>query len=70
MTVIKYPMDMVFSGWSSHPHACRLDGGQASYCNVVVVSVKPAVWSGVCVFINVLLGYFRHDVIFFCVCVC
>ena len=70
MTVIKYPMDMVCSGWSSHPHACRLDGGQASYCNVVVVSVKPAVWSGVCVFINVLLGYFRHDVIFFCVCVC
>ena len=59
MTVIKYPMDMVCSGWGSHPHAFRLDGGQASHCNVVVVSAKPAVCPGVCVFVNVLLGCLR-----------
>ena len=59
--------------WGLDPHAFRLDSGQASHCNVTVVSVMPAVWSGVCVFephvwgakslgwvvVVVLLGYFR-----------
>ena len=47
-TAIKYPMDMVCSGWGLGPHTFRLDGGQASHCSVVVVSVMP-VWPGVCV---------------------
>ena len=59
MSVIKYPMDMVCSEWASRPHIFRLDGGQASHCNVAVVSAKPAVWPGVCEFVNVLLGCFR-----------
>ena len=59
MTVIKYPMDMICSEWGSRLHASRLDGGQASYCKVVVVSAKPAVWPGACVFVNVLLACFR-----------
>ena len=59
MTVIKYPIDMVCSGWGSHLHAFRLDGGQVSHCNVIVVSAKPVVWPGVCVFVDVLLGCFR-----------
>ena len=57
--VIKYPMDVVCPGWGSGPHVFRLDGGQASHCNVVVVSVMPAVWPAVCVFVVVLLGCFR-----------
>ena len=48
MTVIKYPMDMVCSEWGSRPHAFMMDGGQASHCNVVVVSDKRLDWS-VCV---------------------
>ena len=59
MTVIKYPMDMICSGWGSHPHAFRLDGGQPSHCNVVLVSAKLVVWPGVCVIDNVLLDCFR-----------
>ena len=59
MTVIKYPVDMVCSEWGSRPHAFPLYGGQISHCNVVVVNAKPAVWPGVCVFVNVLLGCFR-----------
>ena len=47
MTVIQYPINIVCSGCGSCPHAFRLDGGQASHCNVVVVSAKPAVWPGV-----------------------
>ena len=48
MTEIKYPMDMVCSECGSCPHASMLDGGQASRCNVVVVSAKHLDW-GVCV---------------------
>ena len=59
MTVIKYPMDMIYSEWGSRLHASRLYGGQASHCKVVVVSTKPDVWPGACVFVNVLLGCFR-----------
>ena len=44
--VIKYLMDVVCSGWGSDQHAFRLDGGQASHCSVVVVSVMAAVWPG------------------------
>ena len=72
--VIKYLMDVVCSrSMGFDPHAFRLDSGQASHCNVIVVSVMPAVWSGVCVFephvwgakslgwvvVVVLLGCFR-----------
>ena len=44
VTVIKYPVDMVCSEWGSRPHAFMLDGGQASHCNVVVVSAKLLDW--------------------------
>ena len=53
--VIKCLMGVVCCGWGSGLHAFTLDGftldgGQASHCNVGVVSVMHAIWSGVCVF--------------------
>ena len=56
---IKYLMDVVCSRWGSSPYVFRLDGGQASHCNFVVVRVMPAVSPGVCVFVVVFLGCFR-----------
>ena len=53
------PIDVVCCGWCSSLHVFSLDGGQASHCNVVVVSVMLAVWPGVCVFVVVLLGCLR-----------
>ena len=52
-------MDVVSFVWGSSLNAFRPDGGQASYCNVVVMSVMPAVWPGIYVFVVVLLGCFR-----------
>ena len=49
-------MSVVCRGWGWGLNAFRLDGGQASPCNVGVVGVMPAVLPVVCVFETHLWG--------------